>query len=74
MSKNQPSHRIFAVSKPEGADKAVWREIGAAWPHKNGGGFGLKLKSRPNDGEEIAMRAVKARKLPAETFEAEVSQ
>lgn len=72
MSKNQPTHRIFAVSKPEGADKAIWRELGAAWPHKNGGGFSLKLKSLPNAGEELAMRVVKARKAPAETFEGEV--
>lgn len=38
---NRPSHQIFVVDG-EG-DKAVWTRIGAAWPHKNGGGFTVQL-------------------------------
>jgi hypothetical protein len=58
---NQPTHRIFGVSKPQGATKAIWREIGAAWPHRNGGGL------------EIALRIVTPRKAPVSTFEGEVA-
>jgi hypothetical protein len=70
---NQPTHRIFGVSKPQGAQKAVWREIGAAWPHRNGGGFSLKFKSQLTAGEEIALRVVTPRKALASTFEGEVA-
>ena len=42
---NKPSHIAYVVTEPkEGSDKkAVWREVGAIWPHKNGAGFDLVL-------------------------------
>jgi hypothetical protein len=42
---NKPSHIAYVVAEPkEGSDKkAVWREVGAIWPHKNGAGFDLVL-------------------------------
>ena len=55
---NRPSHRLFAVSKVEGQDKASWLEIGAAWPNKDGKGYSLKLKAMPMPGAEIVMRIV----------------
>ena len=41
----KPSHLAFVVrSAREGSnEKAQWREIGAVWPHKSGGGFDLVL-------------------------------
>ena len=53
---NRPSHRLFAVTKAEGQDKASWLEIGAAWPNKDGKGFSLKLKAMPMPGAEIVLR------------------
>ena len=55
---NRPSHRLFAVSKADGQDKASWLEIGAAWPNKDGKGFSLKLKAMPMPGAEIVLRIV----------------
>ena len=42
---SKPSHIAYVVSEPkEGSDKkAIWREVGAIWPHKNGTGFDLVL-------------------------------
>lgn len=42
---SKPSHIAYVVSDPkEGTDrKAQWREIGAVWPHRNGGGFDLVI-------------------------------
>jgi hypothetical protein len=44
-----------------------WREIGAAWAHKDGEGFSLKLDFLPLNGAEIVIRKPKAN----ETAEAE---
>lgn len=49
--KAQPSHRLYLVQdRPNG--KPFWIEIGAAWPHKDGDGFGIRLNGqltmRPN--------------------------
>jgi hypothetical protein len=42
---SKPSHIAYVVTDPkEGSDrKAIWREVGAIWPHKNGNGFDLVL-------------------------------
>ena len=42
---SKPTHIAYVVTEPkEGSDrKAVWREVGAIWPHKNGSGFDLML-------------------------------
>ena len=55
---NKPSHRIFAVTKRAG-DKNDWTEIGAAWPHKDGKGFSLKLEFLPLNGSELSLRVPK---------------
>lgn len=51
---NKPTHRAYAVSKR--GDKSHWQEIGAAWAHKDGKGFGLKLDFLPLNGADIALR------------------
>jgi hypothetical protein len=41
---NKPTHTAYVVIEPkEGSDrKGVWHEVGAVWPHRNGGeGFDL---------------------------------
>ena len=42
---SKPTHRAHVVVEPkEGSDrKATWIEVGAVWPHKNGGGFDLVI-------------------------------
>jgi hypothetical protein len=58
-SSNKPSHRIYAVTKRNGSDKSDWSDIGAAWPHKDGKGFSLKLEFLPLNGGEISLRVPK---------------
>lgn len=42
---SKPSHIAYVVADAkEGTDrKAMWREIGAVWPHKTGSGFDLVI-------------------------------
>jgi hypothetical protein len=54
-NENRPTHRLYAVSKP-GNDKSQWQAIGAAWPHKDGKGFNVKLNYLPLNGAEIVIR------------------
>ena len=56
---NKPSHRVFAVTKR--GDNKRWQEIGAAWPHKDGKGFNLKLDYLPLNGGELVIRVPKER-------------
>jgi hypothetical protein len=45
----QPSHIAYQVR--ESADgKSYFNRVGAAYPHKDGNGFNLKLESMPVDG------------------------
>lgn len=54
-----PSHRLYCVT---GTGKsASWREIGAAWPNKDGKGFSLNCAAMPLQGR-IVMRVALARK------------
>jgi len=41
----KPTHIAYVVTDPkEGSDKKpIWREVGAVWPHKNGGGFDVVI-------------------------------
>jgi hypothetical protein len=39
---NRPTHRVYAVRRIS-EDRSRWAEIGAAWAHKDGQGFSLKL-------------------------------
>ena len=45
MNRTPPSHIAYVVTDPEeGSDrKAIWREVGAVWQHKNGTGFDLLI-------------------------------
>lgn len=52
-----PSHRVYAVTKK--GERSFWREIGAAWEHGDGKGFGVKLDYLPLNGAEIAIRKPK---------------
>jgi len=54
---NRPTYRAFAVIKRAGNDKGNWTEIGAAWRHKDGKGFALKLDLLPvSPDTEIVLR------------------
>ena len=56
---NRPTHRVYAVTK--NGDKNYWTEIGAAWTHKDGKGFNVKLDYLPLNGAEIVIREPKAK-------------
>jgi hypothetical protein len=50
MSDNLPTHDVFHV-RNFGEGKSKWLTIGAAWPHKDGRGFTVKLDGvMPLDG------------------------
>lgn len=42
---SKPTHTAYIVTdaKEGSGKKAVWREVGAIWPHKNGTGFDLVI-------------------------------
>lgn len=55
QSNAKPTHRLYLVS---GRGKtASWREIGAAWPNRDGQGFSLTCEAVPLQGR-IVMRAI----------------
>jgi hypothetical protein len=59
---NRPTQRVYAVIKKEGNEKGTWLEIGAAWPHRDGKGFGVKLNLVPFSGTaEIVIRAIESK-------------
>ena len=55
---HRPTHRAYMVrdGKPDG--KGRWIEIGAAWLHKDGRGFRVKLDACPTNGEPIECRLI----------------
>ncbi|MEZ5937405.1 MAG: hypothetical protein R3C52_04215 [Hyphomonadaceae bacterium] len=57
MANNIPTHVLYVVTGD--GEKKRWTEIGAAWPHKNGGGFNLNLEALPPTGK-IVMRPAKS--------------
>ena len=53
---NQPTYRAYQVEDGGPGDdtsKGHWTEIGAAWPHKDGKGFSIKLQALPVDGRIV---------------------
>jgi len=54
-TKTLPAYRIYSVTSEEGKD-AIWFEIGAAWAHKDGKGFGLQFKALPLPGATLVLR------------------
>jgi hypothetical protein len=61
-SGNKPTHRLYQVTG-DGKD-AFWREIGAAWPNKDGAGFSLTYSAIPLHGR-VVMRAITPRPATA---------
>jgi hypothetical protein len=56
---NRPTHRVYAVIKKEGREKGTWLEIGAAWPHRDGKGYGVTLNFIPRSPDaELVIRAI----------------
>ncbi len=58
LPKVRPTHRLYHVIG-EGKT-ASWREIGAAWPNKDGAGFSLTCDAIPLGGR-IVMRVITER-------------
>jgi hypothetical protein len=58
LPKPKPTHRLYQVTGD--GPSAFWREIGAAWPNKDGAGFSLSTSSIPLSGR-IVMRAITER-------------
>ena len=54
-----PSYRIYSITKT--GETSNWTEIGAAWAHKDGKGFGLQLKALPLPGAELVLREPKTK-------------
>ena len=50
-----PSHRLYLVTNK--GSSSSWREIGAAWPNKDGLGYSLSCAAMPLEGR-IVMRAI----------------
>ena len=42
----RPTHGVFQVTEKENGKK-FWTRLGAAWAHKDGKGFNIRLKSLP---------------------------
>jgi hypothetical protein len=57
--KNKPSYALYSV-RGDG-DDANWSRIGAAWDHRDGDGFSIKLEMVPLNGR-IVMRREKSEK------------
>jgi hypothetical protein len=49
MSK-KPTMIAYTVKERGDGQKAIWKRIGAAWPHGSGAGFTLQLDTPPLDG------------------------
>jgi hypothetical protein len=56
----------YAVIKKEGREKGTWLEIGAAWAHSDGKGYGVTLNFIPcSPDAELVIRAIEPK--PAAT-------
>jgi hypothetical protein len=60
-STNRPTHRIYSVTK-DADGKSNWKDIGAAWPHRDGKGFNLRFTATPIQGAEVIVRVARPRK------------
>lgn len=58
----RPDFRAYTVEDYEAAGgsgkKSKWTEIGAAWAHKDGEGYDIRLKALPIDGR-VQLRTLK---------------
>lgn len=66
----RPTHRVYAVTRKAGAEKGFWTQIGAAWAHKDGKGFAVKLDLLPLGDAEIVIREPRAEAEAGEPAEA----
>ena len=57
----RPSHRVYQVTGQ--GKNAYWREIGAAWPNKDGRGFNISYHALPLRGR-IVMRRIRDQAPP----------
>lgn len=53
LKPKRPTHRAYIAR-----EKGRWLEIGAAWLHKDGKGFRVKLEAVPIDGQPIECRII----------------
>jgi hypothetical protein len=56
-TKPRPAFRIYSVTKD--GEKSNWYEIGAAWAHSDGKGFGLQFGAIPVSGADVVLRVPK---------------
>ena len=62
ITTNRPTHRVYAVIRNASKEKSTWLEIGAAWPHRDAKGYGVKLNLVPfSDKSEIVIRAIESK-------------
>ena len=60
--------RPYAVIKKRGHEKGPWLEIGAAWPHRDGKGYGVNLDFFPRSPDaELVIRAIEPKPAAAGT-------
>ncbi len=60
----KPTHRAYYIK--ENGEKSFWMPCGAAWVHRDGKGFRIKLDAMPIDGV-VELRMIEAKKeAPAE--------
>ena len=72
---NKPTHHVFFVQEvirpEEGSEtKPFWRQIGAAWAHKSGKGFSMKLDLLPADPSQGELVMLEAAEKPEKGQEA----
>ncbi len=60
----RPTHRVYAVTERDGADKAFWTNIGAAWPHRDGRGYSVELSCIPRTNARIVIRMAREARAP----------
>lgn len=58
LPKARPTHRLYQVTGD--GPEAFWREIGAAWPNKDGRGFSIAYNAIPLSGR-VVMREITER-------------
>lgn len=65
LTGQRPTHRAYVVKNTGNDDKNRWIEIGAAWVHKDGKGFRVKLDACPNNGDPIECRMIDWKEIDA---------
>ncbi len=61
---NQPTHDALWV-EGDGKNK-VWHNLGAAWPHEDGDGYTIQLKTRPFRDDAWDGRIILRKRKPKE--------